>query len=1019
MAQLGRVNSLRASLDFGSGGGGQKSPFQEAIESLKEQKKQIQDNVRAYSRLRKEGFSVADAFKAAKDPILAAALASTKVDSSRWRQLLGLIKEVNKEAAKLAVQDFTNINLQDTEMVKITATVRRQLEAAGYSAKVIERLFSQIGDNPEILSRLAKDLKDGKLDAKDLVALLKSIENWEIEINLNLSPEEMDAMLSEAFGMVDSAFSAMEDQLTLDFRLGTNLSGSNPLGFAMDKINETIAKARAQIEDLEYQIDDLEAELFRLSIQEDKINEKYDERIKALDQVQKINQAIANQQKSQLTLADALSQGDISAAAKAMQEMRAQQASEAAQTQKDQLELAREGELNALRTASGRSRKDIEEQIKKLKLDIFNIEEDTLEPAEQQLRFAERALKAAIDTLDYLGKSKTAWEALRNGTNLARIEAEGYRDAIADALKLIPKLAAAWANAKNEQGQSSGPLGGATLSTFRDGREFITATRGESLADVAARTGVPVAVLQEANTKFTDKSNPAYDSKYQGGAYLPSNTKIFIPAEYQKASGGYIDGPGTETSDSIPALLSKGEYVIKASSVKKIGTDMLNILNKDGELPGFFRGGPVMADRPNVNRAPAPKPAPRPVPKPVSKPRPKQPPATPPRTVNSVLGNIAKIAMNPLKVAGDMASKLFLGENIHNATRSGDFSRVTGADAGLAALSLIPGGSVVKGAGAVSSAAKQAGPIASAFKNLTSKVSKKFETVRSTKSLVTRSQNPHLNRSLMDPSKVEPMQGRSLGPGMYFAPNAATSEKYWGGLGSTAYSPKIGPMAAIRLLRSKGYAGAEDLSRLGIRIDKGDNIGSPSIQRLMKEGYIGYRGYAQPNLSDAAEVTNWLVGASGGLGLKKLRGAKPPRIGRRFFANGGPVRFEPKGTDTVPAMLTPGEFVMNKAAVKRIGATNLGAINRGRAPRMAAPAMPIPAMSEPRFNVSTTTSAVSVPTNHITNQQTTVENPASVYNYSLSVNVSGSNVDANTIANTVMTRIQQMESQNVRRQVVR
>lgn len=55
-----------------------------------------------------------------------------------------------------------------------------------------------------------------------------------------------------------------------------------------------------------------------------------------------------------------------------------------------------------------------------------------------------------------------------------------------------------------------------------------------------------------------------------------------------KAAGGYIDGPGNETSDSIPARLSRGEYVLRAAAVKKIGVRTLDKLNT-----GFARGGVV------------------------------------------------------------------------------------------------------------------------------------------------------------------------------------------------------------------------------------------------------------------------------------------------------------------------------------------------------------------------------------------------------------------------------------------
>jgi hypothetical protein len=45
------------------------------------------------------------------------------------------------------------------------------------------------------------------------------------------------------------------------------------------------------------------------------------------------------------------------------------------------------------------------------------------------------------------------------------------------------------------------------------------------------------------------------------------------------AGGGHIRGPGTSTSDDIPAMLSDGEYVIKAEAVKNIGVDRLDAIN--------------------------------------------------------------------------------------------------------------------------------------------------------------------------------------------------------------------------------------------------------------------------------------------------------------------------------------------------------------------------------------------------------------------------------------------------------
>jgi TP901 family phage tail tape measure protein len=57
------------------------------------------------------------------------------------------------------------------------------------------------------------------------------------------------------------------------------------------------------------------------------------------------------------------------------------------------------------------------------------------------------------------------------------------------------------------------------------------------------------------------------------------------------AAGGYIRGPGTGTSDSIPAMVSNGEYVVKAAAVEKYGATFFDRLNS----MRFASGGLVAA----------------------------------------------------------------------------------------------------------------------------------------------------------------------------------------------------------------------------------------------------------------------------------------------------------------------------------------------------------------------------------------------------------------------------------------
>jgi len=58
----------------------------------------------------------------------------------------------------------------------------------------------------------------------------------------------------------------------------------------------------------------------------------------------------------------------------------------------------------------------------------------------------------------------------------------------------------------------------------------------------------------------------------------------------KKATGGFVSGPGTQTSDSIPARLSNGEYVLNAKAVSLLGVDTLNKLNN---IPKLATGGLV------------------------------------------------------------------------------------------------------------------------------------------------------------------------------------------------------------------------------------------------------------------------------------------------------------------------------------------------------------------------------------------------------------------------------------------
>jgi TP901 family phage tail tape measure protein len=51
------------------------------------------------------------------------------------------------------------------------------------------------------------------------------------------------------------------------------------------------------------------------------------------------------------------------------------------------------------------------------------------------------------------------------------------------------------------------------------------------------------------------------------------------------STGGSVFGAGTSTSDSIPAMLSNGEYVLSARAVRQLGIPLLDYMNAAGRVP--------------------------------------------------------------------------------------------------------------------------------------------------------------------------------------------------------------------------------------------------------------------------------------------------------------------------------------------------------------------------------------------------------------------------------------------------
>jgi hypothetical protein len=120
------------------------------------------------------------------------------------------------------------------------------------------------------------------------------------------------------------------------------------------------------------------------------------------------------------------------------------------------------------------------------------------------------------------------------------------------------------------------------LKTFaEENKELTKLAKVIALAQIAIETGVATAKgISSAMSVPFPGNLPAIATTI--ATVLSGMTSAISTVKSAKfASGGYVSGAGTSTSDSIPARLSNGESVINAKSTSMFGP-LLSSLNQAG-----------------------------------------------------------------------------------------------------------------------------------------------------------------------------------------------------------------------------------------------------------------------------------------------------------------------------------------------------------------------------------------------------------------------------------------------------
>jgi hypothetical protein len=542
-----------------------------ALSNMQDKIKSIREQAKAYNILRAAGVNAKTASDMASDSLIAADVAAGKIKAGtgEWAKLVKKLQAAEKQANKVgtalgAATALTDLQ-QQTKDINAQKDAYVRLIKSGYDAKEAEELVNDVNmanliNSPKLADLSYKELrveidKNAKeLGSFDIVKdpfanVKKSIEAFSQEFDKAMEHFRIqEAQISQRFNPLVEKYKKAVDEI-------------------QDKINEINKNAEVALKPLNDESAILSNSLSIIDYQSKEINDKYDLQASALQKISDINSEIASQQKQQLTLADALSQGDISAAAAAAQDMRASAAQNALGQQTGFLDAARKQELDAL-IVNGMTRAQIEErqyQISQLTYAIeqkrnieLNAQNIKLEAAQKIYDDTQKQFDAALKTIT---DQKIQWEAQKLIVDALPGTLTNVNDLLAKQEAAVLAIAEAWK--KVAAAQSGGGGGG-----------FVTKKDDLGLTE----------------EEFKDLIDYE-DAIFRPGAGMGFAKGGLVPKYFAK--GGLSRG-----TDTVPAMLTPGEFVMSKSSVDKFGP-MLSAMNSPSfKMP---RSGSYNAGSSGVN----------------------------------------------------------------------------------------------------------------------------------------------------------------------------------------------------------------------------------------------------------------------------------------------------------------------------------------------------------------------------------------------------------------------------------
>lgn len=490
-------------------------------------------------------------------------------------------------------------------LVTIIQKVIQSLKSSEASMQAVTAAMAPLNAAGRLMQVVMQKLGEG------IVKVVETLTRWADKLGLineamkveqQLVKDELALQLREREVIKQNADSQLKiSQLKAQAADKATYSAKERLGFLQEALAEEDAVAKREME--------LAQERYRILEEQSKLAENSKEENDALAQsyaaMRQAEQAYYDKSR-ELTGQMVEAKAAIAAEEKAAAAARKAATDAEIKAAEDQLKLLTEAEEHALDIKT----REIEARLKLVEegsLKEYQLQQELLkaqldadlqrlaseEGTDELIKLRREQFIADMEALDQSWEEAAMAEAdaiLQETLDNLLTEQEARNAALEEQKKQEAEKMQLAQDTASAFGSVAGSIAGMLAAVGKENKELTKMSKIIALAQIAIETGVATAKGISSAMSVPFPANLGAIATTIATIMSGITSAVSSVKSAQFATGGYVSGPGTATSDSIPARLSNGESVINARSTAMFGP-LLSALNQAGGGVAFNPAG--------------------------------------------------------------------------------------------------------------------------------------------------------------------------------------------------------------------------------------------------------------------------------------------------------------------------------------------------------------------------------------------------------------------------------------------